>query len=724
MDENVGGTPLGDAPGSAQAVAVEPRGRFHDMTDGDHARDLLGVLALVLALQLPWSAAGGASAVPWALAAVLLLVVPFALPYLARLGALPAAWTVHSTRRARVLLALPTAAAAIAQIVLDAASVDGHRGVGAGVGIALTAAALAAVPRACELGPVELDGATTRSWRATTLVVGILAALAPVAWLTLVVVQRLQVAEPIRKLDELDGLVTAIAVTTTAVLVALVIPAVLAAFTGTALWRRASVVVAATWAAVLFASGGTGASSALESVRTLVTSKDGDGTYVTGIAALGFGLVLVGVLAALTTSPAVVRASKPEGDPAIGWFVTARGLLALLGALAGVLAAVTLVVAIDDRKIPGGSVGTEWFGMHGEASPGLSELIPGAVVALVLGGVALKVRSMLVGRPADARRPALAATAALLGLGIVLVVVSRLDEASAVAPAAHVGLLTLVLGVGLPVAVLACLTLPSAVRSHIAVNPATPRPGGAESAFVWRPQVAALRSAPAAPAPSAPSAQGSPAASYGYPQAPGPAYGVTPAPVGVTQQPSPAGAPAVGAPGYGAPAEQPTYGAPSGQPAFGAPAGQPAYGAPAAEAPGSVPEAAPAAEVATESSPVDAAEAEAPSADAGTSSVDPTEQSSGADAAPAGEQITEVLRLDDAGAAGVSEPSTRAEAGFTWAQAIDPQTSATTLAQIAQDAPTLRAALAANPSTYPALLEWLGQLGDAEVDDALRSRTA
>ncbi|WP_129590628.1 sulfur globule family protein [Sanguibacter massiliensis] len=742
MDENVGGTPLGDTTESAPAENTAPRGRFDDITDGDHVRDLLGVVAIVLALQLPWSAAGGATDVPWALASLLLLVVPLALPYLARLGALPAAWTVHSTRRARVLLALPTAAAAIAQIVLDAASVDGHRGVGAGVGIALTAAALAAVPRACELGPVELDGATTRSWRATTLVVGILAALAPVAWLTLVVVQRLQVAEPIRKLDELDGLVTAIAVTTTTVLVALVLPAVLAAFTGTALWRRASVVVAATWAAVLFASGGTGASSALESVRTLVTFKDGDDTYVTGIAALGFGLVLVGVLAALTTSPAVVRAAKPEGDPAIGWFVTARGLLALLGALAGVLAAVTLVVAIDDRKIPGGSVGTEWFGMHGEASPGLSELIPGAVVALVLGGVALKVRSMLVGRPADARRPALAATAALLGLGIVLVVVSRLDEASAVAPAAHVGLLTLVLGVGLPVAVLACLTLPSAVRSHIAANPATPRPGGVESAFVWRPQVAALRSAPAAPAPSAPSAQGSPAASYGYPQAPGPAYGVTPAPVGVTQRPAPAGAPAVGAPGYGAPAEQPAYGAPAGQPAYGAPAGQPAYGAPAgqpaygapagqpaygapaAEAPGSVPEAAPAAEVATGSSPVDGAEAEAPSADAGTSSVDLTEQSSGADAAPAGEQITEVLRLDDAGAAGVSEPSTRAEAGFTWAQAIDPQTSATTLAQIAQDAPTLRAALAANPSTYPALLEWLGQLGDAEVDDALRSRTA
>ena len=64
----------------------------------------------------------------------------------------------------------------------------------------------------------------------------------------------------------------------------------------------------------------------------------------------------------------------------------------------------------------------------------------------------------------------------------------------------------------------------------------------------------------------------------------------------------------------------------------------------------------------------------------------------------------------------------REEGGFTWAQAADPSTPAATLAQIVQDAPTLRAAVASNPTTYPTLLEWLGQLGDPEVDAALAAR--
>ncbi len=44
-------------------------------------------------------------------------------------------------------------------------------------------------------------------------------------------------------------------------------------------------------------------------------------------------------------------------------------------------------------------------------------------------------------------------------------------------------------------------------------------------------------------------------------------------------------------------------------------------------------------------------------------------------------------------------------AGFTAAQALDPGTPLEVLAQIVQDAPHLRPQVAANPSTYPALLE-------------------
>ena len=767
MDENAVGTPVADTAGAAPA-GPEPRGRFHDMTDGDHARDLLGLLALVLSLQLPWSSVGGPGADPWALAAVLLLVVPLALPYLARLGALPSSWTVHSTRRARVLLALPAVAAALAQVVLDALDVAGHRGVGAGVGIALAAAALAAVPRTSELGPVALDATVVHRWRATTVVVGVLAALAPLAWVALLVAERFRVPEPVRTADDLGGTLVVVGVGTGLLVCALVVPAVLAAFSRTSLWRRAAVVVAATWAAALFAGDAEGS---VESVRSLVTAAFGQDVVVAGLQNLGYGLLLVGAVAVLATSPAVVRAATPEGDPAIGWFVTARGLLALTSVLAGVLAVVTVVVALEDghaglleseesRSLLDALLEeTPGLAALVSGSPGLAALLPGAVVALVVAVVALKVRSMLVGRPADARRPALAATAALLGLGIVLVVVARLDEADGLVPAAHVELLTLVVGVGLPAGVVACLTLPAAVRAHLAANPATPRPGGTASAYEWRPRVAAVRLAPPAAAPGAPGAPAAPAAPApvtgtgvvgvdghavgGYPAA---AYGQTLAPVapaapvapqlGVTTgsaplvgavapgpdgavAPAPDGAVAPGPDGAVAPAPDDADSAPDHR---GAPLQPLAQGAVAPEGLAVPAQAVPG------SGAQDAAAAW-PAADAaGAAPAD----------VPASEQVTEVLRLDatelaaagdgPSGAAasgpGALDPSSRSEAGFTWSEAIDPQTPAATLAQIAQDAPTLRAALAANPSTYPALVEWLGQLGDAEVDEALRSRTA
>lgn len=704
MDENVGGTPLGDTTESAPAENTAPRGRFDDITDGDHVRDLLGVLALVLALQLPWSAAGGATAVPWALASLLLLVVPLALPYLARLGALPAAWTVHSTRRARVLLALPAVGSAVAQIVLDALRVGGNEGVGPAVGIALTAAALAAVPRVSELGPLALDAAATRSWRGTTVVLGLLAVLAPVAWLAVIVVERLQVPEATRKIDDLTSVIVVLTLVTVLVVGALVAPAVLAAFSRTALWRRAAVVVASTWAAALFASGGRVGSQPLESVRTLVTHADGSETYIVGASVLGYGLFLVGAVAVLATSPAVVRAAKDEGDPAIGWFVTARGLLSLLAALAGVLAVATLVVAIDDRTLPHGSF------LLGNGSPGLASLIPGAVVALIAAGVALKIRSMLVGRPADARRPALAASVALVGLGIVLVVVARLDEVSAFVPSQHVALLTLVVGVGLPVAVIACITLPATVRAHIEANPATPRAGGAASAYVWHPRVAPLAQAPSAPSAPAPSAPSAPAAPAGY------------------------GAP-FGSAGDVAPAQPLSYEAPAAPVAFGASveSGAPATHAETVVTAGHVS----AEHAAAEHVVAGPAGAQHGAAAPYAGAADPvTDTTSSVDAVPAGEQITEVLRLDQPDTSGAEHHATaatvatgddrtlRTEAGFTWAEACDPQTPATTLAQIAQDAPTLRAALALNPSTYPALLDWLGQLGDAEINEALGSRSS
>ena len=55
-------------------------------------------------------------------------------------------------------------------------------------------------------------------------------------------------------------------------------------------------------------------------------------------------------------------------------------------------------------------------------------------------------------------------------------------------------------------------------------------------------------------------------------------------------------------------------------------------------------------------------------------------------------------------------------------QAADPATDLGVLADIATHHPSLRATVAANPSTYEGLLDWLGQLGDPAVDAALTIR--
>lgn len=56
------------------------------------------------------------------------------------------------------------------------------------------------------------------------------------------------------------------------------------------------------------------------------------------------------------------------------------------------------------------------------------------------------------------------------------------------------------------------------------------------------------------------------------------------------------------------------------------------------------------------------------------------------------------------------------------ARAADPATPLDELAALAQHHPHVRATVALNPSAYEGLLEWLGMLGDAEVDRALRQR--
>jgi hypothetical protein len=68
-----------------------------------------------------------------------------------------------------------------------------------------------------------------------------------------------------------------------------------------------------------------------------------------------------------------------------------------------------------------------------------------------------------------------------------------------------------------------------------------------------------------------------------------------------------------------------------------------------------------------------------------------------------------------------SEYSDIPHADLEW-QAHNPHTDQQTLANIANEYPEYRAAIAANPNSYPALLEWLAALEDPEVTVALENR--
>lgn len=71
--------------------------------------------------------------------------------------------------------------------------------------------------------------------------------------------------------------------------------------------------------------------------------------------------------------------------------------------------------------------------------------------------------------------------------------------------------------------------------------------------------------------------------------------------------------------------------------------------------------------------------------------------------------------------AAFEEPVATNPYGFTAEQALT-TTDQMQIAQIAQYAPELRACIARNPTTYPALIEWLGQLGDPAINAALAFR--
>ncbi|MBE7701927.1 hypothetical protein H9623_16660 [Oerskovia sp. Sa1BUA8] len=403
-------------------------------------------------------------------------------------------------------------------------------------------------------------------------------------------------------------------------------------------------------------------------VVLFVLNTSNQGVSIDSFALGRFGLLLVPAVAAVASSPALARTTATS-SPVTTWVgVAVRALDLIVVVAAGTALIGVFTLAAGER----GAI-----------------LILSIVFGVLAAGVALVGRRSLARDAVAGRTLALGAAGVVALLGIVLLIVAT-NQAGA-----SFGTPLLLLAYGLPLVVVFALTVPAEVRTHFAENRPTSLVGAdtAPSAYVWQPPAPR----PARPKPAQEPVAG-PYGSGSYATGPD-GYG----PEAGEQEHEPAAAPSRPTPAS-SPVQQVRY-APSQQ------ATQPVHHEETAQqSPHAVRETArPVDQYRTQVLPAQGNEPSRP-----VQPVVPERSGYAARPGYAAQSVGDTAVLPP-----YQDPQ---PAGFTAAQALDPSTPLEVLAQIVQEAPHLRPQVAANPSTYPALLEWLGNLGDPAVDAALRSR--
>ncbi len=660
---------------------------FASLTTRDYVTDAVAAVLLLVSLSLTWRLPSfspqPASDVAWALPVTLLALAALVLPYLARIGAFPGSWSVHTTRRWRLLLTAPYALAVLAQIVLDVIPGDRLEGVGAAVAVGLAGAVLAASPRTSEVGPPEQDASGANLGRTLARVLTFLALAGMLGWLVYFIVGWTQLAERVQR--GLGGAAwLALSLVAVLALVAVVlVPLVLGGLGRAVAWQRVLIAVAVAAVVMFFVQGSS--TNTFAKFETIRTWRDGFPVIATG-----FGLVLLPGAAAALAAPVAARARR-AADDAGSWFRTARSALVLHASVTLLLAVATIaaLVVVDDLAV--------------------APQVAHALVLLVSGALALVAASAVRKDVVERRGTVLVLTVLAAVAGITAMSQVAGNEAIAPMPVNVLSIGYLLIALALPILVVLALTVPVVVREFFGAHPRAPR-ADAQGAYEWRPA-----------ARPAYEGHGQP---QGSPQQPEQGYGYG-APA------STVAAAAAPAPGYAAPtgypAAEPTY-PPAAEPSY--PPASGTYGTEGYDANQSDGEVQTGGygQQASAQAPVQPV-AQAPETQPVTEQAEPEH-------APAHDDDLDhdtVLKVDRSALPAadttavfdpIEEPIADAPPahGFTAAQAADPATSAHTLAQIVQDAPELRAAVASNPTTYPALLEWLGQLGDPDVDAALKSR--
>ncbi|PZF80391.1 zinc ribbon domain-containing protein [Jiangella anatolica] len=665
-----GGAP---APGGGPATpgdAAPARNPFADIPALDYARDIVALVLLLVSFGMPWDLFDTVTGKVYVILVTLLSVISLSLPYLKRAGVLPASWGTAELRLARLAANAPYVVVVLITLVLGYIGDNNGDGVGVGIAFGLAGALLAAQGRETEQSPSG-DGSL---WRWITLGIGGLFAL-----LTVVSVVTFLT-------DAAEGLgwefVTLIIVT---MLLALGLAAVplWGVYRGDAAWRDVLLLVGVV--ALFVGVWQLGADLTMEDAWSL--------------SVFGPRLILVPALAVAAAAPGL-RSHYRQASGAAHWSaVGARMLeLAMLVAAAGVVIYVLRIIGFED---------------------GRGTAIVVLVLLLILALAGLVGRNALVRDPNAGRAVAVAVGGVFILLGIVIAaILGASDEVFVLEYDATIISVLWWFGVALFVV----LTAPPSVRAEYG-------PIGASQL--------SLSSVLPGNGPSTATADRPAPASTGVATGTGVAAGAAAAATGAA-----ATRPAESRTEATTPADEAKT--------------EVAARAADAEARAADAEARAAdAEVKADDAKADAAKADAVAADR---AAEASEAAKTDDDVPASPQVpadahpesllgearpgpvsglavggptaddTET-RVDQPAVEPAVEPATRVDqpavapgSGFDARTALDPNTSLQTLADIAAQEPGLRKYVAANPSTYPELLTWLSQLGDPEIDEALRRR--
>ncbi|WP_157987945.1 DUF7937 domain-containing protein [Jiangella endophytica] len=665
------------APAAAAAPGGAARNPFADIPVLDYVRDVVALVLLLVSFGMPWDLSDTVTGKVYVILVTLLSVISLSLPYLKRGGVLPASWGTAELRLARLAANAPYVVVVLITLVLGYVGENRGDGVGVGMAFGLAGALLAAQGREAEQSPSG-DG---QVWRWATLGTGGLFAL-------LTVVSIITFLTDAAEGQEWE--IVAYLIVSMLFFLALAVLPLLGVLRGDAAWRDVLLLV--------------GVVSLFVGVWQL--GAEGTMRDSWSLSTYGPQLILIPAIAVAAAAPGL-RPQYKQAPGAAFWSGVGRRILEL-----------TMVVA---------AVGVVLYVLQiigSEEARGLAIVV--LVLMLILVLAALVGRNALL-RDANAGR-AIAVVAGgvfiLLGIVIAAILGASDDATVAIADATIISVLW-----WFGVALFVVLTAPPSVRAEygpiganqLSLGSVLPGNGGgsttsapAGSGVATGAAAAAAGAAAARPAESKAESKAAAKAEAKARAAEAEADAKTQAAEAKTQageakaeaetQAAEAKAEAADAKAeaetQAAQAEPQAADATKAKddevpasPAVPADDAKTVTGAPAGGQEGLLSEAKP--------GPISGLAVDQPAADDTATRVDQP-------------RVEPATRVD--------QPAVGDTPGFDARTALDPNTPLQTLADIAAQEPGLRKYVAANPSTYPELLTWLSQLGDPEIDEALRRR--